>query len=122
MDEVIKEGKQKKGKGIASSSKESGDENLVSKVARPTNSRKKALATALQVSRLLLQNLNLGINSINSWRSSPHENGLGNLTEMIQNKLHNETHTDKLLNRGPLNGDGANKIVLNVIHHTPQHP
>ena len=47
--------------------------------------------------------------------------------EMVQNKLHSETYTDKLLNRGsplqnPLGGDSVNKIVLNVIHHAPQHP
>ena len=75
---------------------------------------------------LLLQNLNQGINSINNWLNSPHKNGSSNLTKMIQNKLHSETHTDKLLNRGPplqnpLGGDGVNKIVLNVIYHAPQH-
>ena len=114
------------GKGTASSSKESGNESLVSKAARPTNARKKALATALQVNCLFLQNLNLGINSINSWLNSPHKNGSGNLTEMIQNKLHSETHTDKLLNCGPplqdpLGGYGVKKILLNVIHHALQH-
>ena len=46
---------------------------------------------------------------------------------MIQNKLHGETHTDKFLNRSPplqdpLGGDGADKVVLYVIHHAPQHP
>ena len=46
---------------------------------------------------------------------------------MIQNKLHSKTHTDKLLNHGPplqdpLSGDSVDKVMLNVIHHTPQHP
>ena len=46
LDEVIKKGKQKKkGKGTASSSKDSGNESLVSKAAKSTNARKKALAT-----------------------------------------------------------------------------
>ena len=45
---------------------------------------------------------------------------------MIQNKLHNETHTNKLLNRGsplqdPLGGDGVNKTMLDIVHHAPQH-
>ena len=126
LDEVIKERKQNKGKGTASSSKKSENESLISKAARPTNAKKKVLAMALKVRCLLLQNLNPGINSINSWLNSPHKNGLGNLTEMIQNKLHSETHVDKLLNRGPplqdpLGGDGVNKIVLNVIHYASQH-
>ena len=95
-------------------------------MARPTNVGKKALATALQVCHLLLQSLNLCINSINGWLNSLHENGLGNLTEMVQNKLHSEIHTEKLLNHGsplqnPLGGDGVNEIVLNVIHHASQH-
>ena len=46
---------------------------------------------------------------------------------MIQNKLHNKTHTNKLLNRGsplqdPLGGDNVDKVMLNVIHHALQHP
>ena len=106
---------------------ESRNESLVSKAARPTNARKNVLATALQVCHLLLQSLNLCINGINSWLNSPYENGSGNLTEMVQDKLHSETHTDELLNCGsplqnPLGGDSVNKIVLNVIHHAPQHP
>ena len=106
---------------------ESRNESLVSKTAKPTNARKKALATTLQVCHLLLQSLNPCINSINSWLNSPHENGSGNLPEMIQNKLHNETHTDKFLNRGSplqnsLSGDSVNKIMLNDIHRAPQHP
>ena len=44
LDEVIKKGKQKKGKGTASSSKESRNESLVSKAAKSTNAGKKALA------------------------------------------------------------------------------
>ena len=64
--------------------------------------------------------------SINSWLNSPHKKGLGNLTKMIHNKLHSETHIDKLLNRGPplqdpLGGDDANKAMLNVVHHAPPH-
>ena len=46
---------------------------------------------------------------------------------MIHNKLHNKTHTNKLLNRGsplqdPLGGDSVDKVMLNVVHHAPQHP
>ena len=48
LDEVIKEGKQKEEKKeTASSSTESKNEGLISKMARPTNARKKALAAAL---------------------------------------------------------------------------
>ena len=64
---------------------ESGNEGLISKTARPTNARKKALAMALKVYHLLLQNLNPRINSINS-------------------------------------EDSVDKVMLNVVHHTPQHP
>ena len=44
---------------------------------------------------------------------------------MIQNELHSRAHADKLLNRSPsqqdpLGGESVNKVVLNVIHHTPQ--
>ena len=83
--------------------------------------------TALQFCHLLLQSLNPCINGINSSLNSPYENGSGNLTEMVQDKLHSDTHTDELLNYGsplqnPLGGDGVNKIVFNVIHHAPQHP
>ena len=47
--------------------------------------------------------------------------------EMIQNKLHSKTHTNKLLNRGsplqdPLGGNSINKVMLDVIHHALQHP
>ena len=46
---------------------------------------------------------------------------------MIQNKLHSKTHTNKFLNRSfslqdPLGGDNISKVMLNVIHHAPQHP
>ena len=126
LDEVIREGK-KKEKEIASPSTKSGNESLISKTVRPTNARKKALVTTLQVCHLFLQNLNPCINSINGWLNSPHKKGSGNLMEMIQNKLHSKTHIDKLLNRGPplqdpLGGDSVDKVMLNVIHHTPQHP
>ena len=84
LDEVIKEGKQKEEKKeTASSLTESRNEGLISKTARPTNARKKALARTLQVCHLFLQNLNLCINNINSWLNSLHKEGSGNLTEMI---------------------------------------
>ena len=84
LDEIIKEGKQKRRKmETASSSTESRNKSLISKTVGPINARKKALATALQVCHLLLQNLNPRINSINNWLNSLHEEGLGNLTEMI---------------------------------------
>ena len=113
LDEVIKEGKQKEG--------------LISKTARPTNARKKALATAFQVCHLFLQTLNPRINSINSWLNFLHKEALGNLTKMIQNKLHSKTHTNKLLNRDsplqdPLGGDSIDKVMLDVVYHAPQHP
>ena len=128
LDEVIKEGKQKEEKKeTASSSTESRNEGLISKMARPTNARKKALATALQVCHLFLQTLNPRINSINSWLNSLHKEASGNLTEMIQNKLHSKTHTNKLLNcdsplQDPLGGDSIDKVMLDVVHHAPQHP
>ena len=106
---------------------ESRNEGLISKTVRPSNARKKALTTALKVCHLLLQNLNLRINNINSWLNSLHKEGSGNLTEMIQNKLHSKTHTNKLINRGsplqdPFGGDSVDKVMLNVVHHAPQHP
>ena len=47
--------------------------------------------------------------------------------EMIQNKSHSKTHTDKLLNRypplqDPLGGDSVDKVMLNIVHHAPHHP
>ena len=46
---------------------------------------------------------------------------------MLKNKFHSETHTDKLLYRGPPLQDlpGRNRVdevVLDVIQHTSQHP
>ena len=105
---------------------EFGNESLISKTARPTNARKKVIATALQVCHLLLQSLNPCVNNINGWLNSPHENSSGNLTEMVQDELHSKTHTNELLNRGPLlqdplGKDSVNKTMLNVIHHALQH-
>ena len=45
---------------------------------------------------------------------------------MIQNELHSRAHAEKLLNRSPsqqdpLGEESVNKVVLNVIYHTPQH-
>ena len=83
LGEVIKEGKKKKTKErkkeTASSSTESRNESLVSKAARPTNARKKALAMALQVCHLFLQSLNACINGIHSRLNLLHEEGSGNL-------------------------------------------
>ena len=44
---------------------------------------------------------------------------------MVQNELHNKAHANKLLNRNsslqdPLGGNCVNKVMLNIIHHTPQ--
>ena len=106
---------------------ESGNESLISKTVGPTNARKKALVTALQVYHLLLQNLNPCINSINNWLNFSYKKVSCNLTKMIQNKLHSKTHTDKLLNRGlplqdPFGGNIVDKVMFNVIYHAPQHP
>ena len=93
-------------------------------MARPTNARKKAIAMALQVYYLILQNLNPRINNINNLLNSLHKEGSGNLTEMIQNKLHSKTHTNKLLNRSsllqdPFDGDSIDKVMLDVVYHAP---
>ena len=84
------------------------------------------LATTLQVCHLLSQSLNLCINDINSRLNSSNEKGLGNLTEVVQNELHNKAHINKLLNRispsqDPLSGDSINEVMLNIVHHTPKH-
>ena len=44
---------------------------------------------------------------------------------MVQNELHSKAHTNKLLNcslplHDPFGGDGVNKVMFNVIYHTPQ--
>ena len=101
-----------------------GDKRLISKEAGSTNAGKKALATTLQVCHLLPQSLEACISGINNRLNPPHEEGPGNLTKMIQNKLHGKTHASKLLYRNPplqdpLFGDGVNEVMLNVIHHAP---
>ena len=63
--DITKAGKQRKGKGIAPSSMKFGNETLVSKTIGPTNARKKALVTTLQICHLFLQKLDTGIYSIN---------------------------------------------------------
>ena len=90
-----------------------------------TNARKKALTTTLQVCHLLPQSLDVCINGINSRLNLLHKEGSSNLVKMVQNELHNKAHTNKLLNcslplHDPLGGDGVNKVMLIVIHHTPQ--
>ena len=45
--------------------------------------------------------------------------------EMVQNELHSKAHTNKLLNHSPslqdpLGGNYVNKVMLNIIHHSPQ--
>ena len=124
LGKVIREEKKNRKKEIASSSTESENESLITKTTGPIDARKKALVPALQVCHLLLQSLNPCINSINSWLNSPYKKGSSNLMKMIQNKLHSKTHTDKLLNRSPplqdpLGGDSVDKVMLNVVHHTP---
>ena len=89
------------------------------------NARKKALTTTFQVCHLLPQSLNVCINGINNGLNPPHEEGSGNLMKMVHNELHNKAHANKLLNRSPplqdpFGGDSVNKVVLNIIHHTPQ--
>ena len=44
---------------------------------------------------------------------------------MVQNELYSEAHTNKLLYcspplQDPLGGNCVDKIMLNIIHHTPQ--
>ena len=81
--DITKTGKQRKGKGTASSSMESGNESLVSKTTGPTNAGKKVLATTLQIRHFFLQKLDTSIYSINDWLNSPHKKGSGNLTEVV---------------------------------------
>ena len=84
------------------------------------------LETILQVCHLLPQSLDACVNGIiNSRLNLLHKEGLGNLTEVIQNELYSKAHANKFLNcslplQDPLGGDSVNKVVLNVIHHTPQ--
>ena len=45
---------------------------------------------------------------------------------MVHNELHSKTHANKLLNpspplQDPLGRNGVNKVVLNIVHHAPQH-
>ena len=101
------------------------DKRLVSKAAGPTNASKKTLTTALQVCHLLLQSLNSCVSSIYNGLNLFHEKGSGNLTKMVQDKLHNKTHIDQLLNRSPplqnpLGRDSINKVMFNIIHYDSQ--
>ena len=82
------------------------------------------LTTTLQVSHLLSQSLNAHVNGINSRLNPPYEEGSGNLTKMVQYELYSKAHANKLLNRSPplrdpFGGNCVNKIMLNIIHHTP---
>jgi len=82
--------------------------------------------TTLQVYHLLPQSLNPCINGVNSRLNSPHEKGSGNLTKVVQNELHSKAHTNKLLNhspplQNPLGGDSVDEVMLDIVHHTPQH-
>ena len=79
----------------------------------------------LKVFHLLSQSLNACVNGINSKLNLLHEEGLGNLTKMVQNELYSKAHTNNLLHHSsppqdPLSGNGINEVVLNVVHHTPQ--
>ena len=83
------------------------------------------LTTTLQVYYLLPQHLNVCVNGINSRLNLPYKEGSGNLTEMVQNELHSKAYANKLLNHNsslqdPLGGNCVNKVMLNIIHHTPQ--
>ena len=73
----------KESKRESASSTKPKNERLISKTARPTDARKKALATTFQVYHLFPQSLNMCINGVNSKLNSPHEKGSGNLTEMV---------------------------------------
>ena len=102
------------------------NERLISKTAGLTDARKKVLTTTFQVCHLLPQSLNPCINGVNSRLNSPHEKGSGNLMEVVHNELYSKAHTNKLLNcssplQDPLDGDSINEVMLNIIHHTPQH-
>ncbi|KAM3691930.1 hypothetical protein ACB098_08G048700 [Castanea mollissima] len=79
----------------------------------------------LQVCHFLPQNLNASINGINSRLNLLHEEGLGNLTKMVQDELHSNVRANKLLYRSPplqdpLSGNSVNKVMLDVVHHTLQ--
>ena len=83
------------------------------------------LATCLQVCHLLLQSLNASINGIYNELNLLREEGLRNLLQMVQQELHCKANPEKLLDRGPplqnpLGGHGVNKVMLNIVHHTPQ--
>ena len=78
----------------------------------------------LQVLHPVPQNLDVCINGINNRLNLLHEEGLGNLTQVVQHELYNKAHSDQLLDRSPplqnpFSGNSINEVVLNVIHYTP---
>ena len=90
-----------------------------------TNARKKGLTTTLQVRHLLPQSLNACINGVNSKLNLLYEEGSGSLMKMVQNELYSKAHANKLLYHSsslqdPLGRNDINKVVLDVVHHTPQ--
>ena len=108
------------------SSVKSRNETLIPKATRSTNAGKKLLAATLQISHLLLQKLDADIYGLNGWTDFPHKEGLGNLTKMLKNKLHNKTYADKLLYRSPplqnsLGRNSVDEVMFNIIQHTSQH-
>ena len=70
-------------------------------MAGSINARKKAFTMTLQVCHPIPQNLDACINGINNRLNLLHEEGPGNITKMVRNKLHNKAHTNKLLYHSP---------------------
>ena len=57
-----------------------------------SNTRKKALTTSLQVGHIFLQSLNASINGIHSRLNLFHEEGSGNLMQVVQHELYSKAH------------------------------